>query len=184
MAFGEGPFGSMPFGGVPEGIEAAFDVDRRVGGQTIITVTSFVDQALLKFWLQNPQDLRLIDRRKFEELVAELFNGFGYEVELTKRTRDGGKDIVAIKRNAEADVKYLIECKRPNPGKPVGVKTVRELHSVKITEGATKAILATTTHFTHDAKQLFEQHRWELELRDFESIQQWIAEYLRIQRRR
>ncbi len=181
MVFGAGPFGGMPFGGAPDDIHAVFDLERQIGGEAIITVASFVDQALLKHWHENPQDLRVIDRRKFEELVAELFSGFGYEVELTKRTRDGGKDIVAIKRSAESDVKYLIECKRPNPGKPVGVSTVRELHSVKMTEKATKAILATTTYFTHDARQLFEQHRWELELKDFESIQHWIAEYLQIQ---
>jgi HJR/Mrr/RecB family endonuclease len=44
-----------------------------------------------------------LNRRLFEEFVAELFHEFGYEVELTKRTRDGGRDVIAI-REAEAAV--------------------------------------------------------------------------------
>lgn len=163
--------------------EATFDLDRPVAGSTIIVASSFVNQALLEYWQRNPNDLRLIDRRRFEELVAELFSGFGYEVELTRQTRDGGKDIIAVKRS-EVAVKFLIECKRPDPGHLVGVGPVRELHSVKVTEGATKAILATTTSFTRDALQLFHRHRWELEPRDFHAIQQWIHEYLQLRARR
>ena len=76
-----------------------------------------------------------MNRRGFEELVAELFGGFGYEVELTKQTRDGGRDIVAIKRG-EVQVKYLIECKRPDPGGHVGVGPARELLGVLTDEKA------------------------------------------------
>ncbi len=118
-----------------------------------------------------------MDRRKFEELVAELFVGFGYEVELTKRTRDGGKDIVAIKRR-EVEVRFLIECKRPDISNKVSVGAVRELHGAKSDDPASKAILATTGYFTRDAVLYFERHRWELEPKDFNSIQDWIAQYL------
>jgi hypothetical protein len=40
-----------------------------------------------------------VDARTLEEIVAELFDNFGYEVELTKRTRDGGRDIIAIRHS-------------------------------------------------------------------------------------
>lgn len=182
MSFGSHSFGAASFGGAPEDFEAAFEVAQIIGGQTIIEVSSLVGETLIQYWHRQPEALRLIDRRKFEELVAELFAGFGYDVELTQQTRDGGKDIVALKRR-EVDVKFIIECKRPNPGKAVGVSAVRELHSVKMTEGATKAILATTTYFSPDAKLLFEKHRWELEPRDFGAIREWIADYLRLKGR-
>lgn len=67
----------------------------------------------------------------------------------------------------------------PGPGNPIGVSTVRELYGVKVDDGATKAILATTTYFTPDAKQFFDKHRWELEPRDFDDIHRWIDDYLR-----
>jgi restriction endonuclease Mrr len=175
------PFGAPftpPFGGLPENFTASFDLERKDDGHSIIEVASFVDRSLIERLHRFPNDLRLIDRRKFEEIIAELFKGFGYETELTQRTRDGGKDIIAIKRQ-EIDVKYLIECKRPDPGNPIGVSAVRELLGVKVDDNATKAILATTTYFTKDANLFFEKHRWELELKDYNAIMAWIADYLK-----
>ena len=122
-----------------------------------------------------------MDRRKFEELVAELFGGFGYDVELTKQTRDGGRDIVAVKRE-EVQVKYLIECKRPDRGGYVGIRPVRELLGVRADEEATKAILATTARFSKDARVLFERHRWILELKEYDDLREWIDQYMRIKR--
>ena len=139
------------------------------GQQSLIQVVSFVDRALIERLRKHPDDLRTINRRVFEELVAELFNGFGYEVELTKRTRDGGKDVIAIRRK-EVETRFLVECKRPDPGNPVGVSTVRELYGVKADDGASKAILATTTYLTPDAKLFIERHRWELEAREYDAI--------------
>lgn len=111
-------------------------------------------------------------------MIAELFNGFGYEVELTKQTRDGGIDIFAVK-HSEVSVKYIIQAKRPKPEKPVGVDPVQALYGVKGDEGATKAILATTTSFTKPAFMLVERNKWELELRDYEGLMRWINEYLK-----
>lgn len=160
-------------------IEAQFDIERDIDGKTIIECSGLVGQQFVEFFHKYPQELKLINRRRFEELVAELFGGFGYEIELTKQTRDGGKDIVAIKR-AEVQVKYLIECKRPDPGGYVGVRPVRELLGIKKDEGATKAILATTAYFSKDARLLFERHQWELELKEHEDLKEWIQLYLRI----
>ena len=92
---GFGPLGSYPLGGLPDDFSASFDIDRADDGHSIIEVVSFVDRALIDELQRCPDDLRVINRRRFEELIAELFNGFGYEVELTQRTRDGGKDIGA-----------------------------------------------------------------------------------------
>jgi HJR/Mrr/RecB family endonuclease len=170
-------YGSRAYGDNPVGLSATFNLDEQTGSKSIIQIASLVDRALIERLQQYPDDLRVIDRHRFEQLIAELFSGFGYEVELTQRTRDGGKDIIAIKRS-EIDLRFLIECKRPDPGNPVGIKTVRELYGVKVDDGASKAILATTTYFSPDAKIFSEKHRWELELKDFEAINGWIAKYL------
>lgn len=174
---GFGPIGSAPIGALPDDFSAKFELDDQAGSNSIIQIATLFDRALIERLHQYPDDLRVIDRRRFEQLIAELFAGFGYEVELTQRTRDGGKDIIAIKR-CEIDLRFLIECKRPDPGNPVSVSTVRELYGVKVDDGASKAILATTTYFSPDAKRFSEKHRWELELKDFKAIKGWIAKYL------
>lgn len=169
--------GAYPPGYVRGNLTATFDLEKKENGHSIIEVVSYFDRALIEKLQRFPDDLRVIDRRKFEELIAELWVGFGYEVELTQRTRDGGKDIIAIKRQ-EVDVRFLIECKRPDPGKPVSVSTVRELYGVICDDRASKAILVTTTYFSPDAKIFFERHQWELEPKAFEDIQIWINKYL------
>jgi restriction system protein len=176
---GFGAIGEAAISAVPDEIGIVFNVDNNSDNKSIIEIASIVDCALIERLRQYPEDLRIINRRKFEEIIAELFSGFGYEVELTKRTRDGGKDIIAIKRR-EVSVKYLIECKRPDPDNPVTVSTVRELLGVKVDDNATKAILATTTYLSPDAKIFVEKHQWELEAREFEGIKNWLDEYLSI----
>lgn len=161
--------------------EAQFDIERKIDGKTIIECSGLVGQKFVEFFHKYPDELKIMDRRKFEELVAELFEGFGYHVELTKQTRDGGRDIIAVKRE-EVQVKHLIECKRPDPGGYVGVRPVRELLGVKQDEGATKAILATTAYFSKDAKLFFERHPWELELKEYADLKTWIDLYMKIRR--
>jgi len=162
-------------------IEVQFDLERKIDGKTIIECSGLVGQEFVEFFHKYPDELKIMDRRRFEELVAELFGGFGYDVELTKQTRDGGRDIIAVKRE-EVQVKYLIECKRPDPGGYVGVRPVRELLGVRQDEEATKAILATTAYFSKDAKLFFERHPWILELKEYDDLKKWIDLYMRIKR--
>lgn len=180
--------GMAPLGSVPLGAGPAFAIGERIAtfdvaapsealGPSLIEVVSFVDRALIERMYRNPSDLRTIDRRHFEEVVAEIWSGFGYEVELTKRTRDGGKDVVAVRRR-EVNTRFLIECKRPDPGNKIAVSTVRELYGVKGDFGANKAILATTSYLTGPAQEFVDRHPWELEARDFEGLMEWIRAYL------
>ena len=142
-------------------------------------ITTSVDENLIRYFSEHPEEIKTMNRRLFEEMIAELFSGFGYKVELTKQTRDGGIDIFAIK-DLEVSVKYIIQAKRPEPGNPVRVEPVRALYWVKHREKATKAILATTTYFTKDAKMEFRDRLWELELKEYEGILGWINTYLKI----
>ena len=145
----------------------------------IIEVTDSVSVKLMKYIQANPTELLRMDRRRFEELIAQIWSGFGFTVELTQRTRDGGVDVIAI-RKEHVNERFLIECKRPDPGKPVGIAPVRALFGVLVDQRATRGILATTAHFSKDATIFFEDHKWQLEGKDFGGIQDWINQYLRI----
>lgn len=130
------------------------------------------------------QEMPYSDHRIFEELVAEIFKGFGYSIELTKRTRDGGKDIIALKkRDGLVEEKILIECKHWED--KIDVNPVRNLIGVAMCqeELPTGIILATTSHFTKDAEKIkiYSAIKIELERRDYEDILGWIQEYDAIQ---
>ena len=145
----------------------------------IVLATWSLTQKLIQLH-NEPNTLRTLDRRLFEEIVAEIFDGFGYETELTAKTRDGGRDIIAVGNRQQIATKYLIECKRPDSGNPVGVGLVRQLLGVVEDEKATKGLLVSTTYFSPDAKAFEERNEWRLQLNDFEHITAWIAQYLEI----
>lgn len=176
---GYGPIASAPIGGdgfdfYAPSVLVGDDPDEK---QRHIEVATWFERRLIQELHSHPERLTSLDRRDFEQLVAEMFDGFGYDVELTARTRDGGKDVIAIRRK-EVRTRILIECKRPDAGNPVVVGTVRELYGVLCDDGASKAILATTSRFTQDARAFIERNEWRLEGRDFDGIQGWVSEYL------
>ena len=76
----------------------------------------------------------------------------------------------------KGDFKTFIECKKYSAGRKVGVDIVRSLYgTAAVLEGA-NALLATTSYFSRDAKSL-KASRYDLELRDFDDILQWVNEY-------
>lgn len=136
----------------------------------IIEANQLLIQQINKF----PELIYDVDPRKFEEIIAEIFYKMGFQVELTKATRDGGYDIVAISNNME---KYLIECKRYAKHKKISVGFVQRLLGIKISEKARKAILATTSTFTWPAYDFGLKNIWHLELKDYNDIMLWVNQY-------
>jgi len=179
MTYGTHPFGSATYGGSVADFKVSFNIDKTIDDQPMIAVSDLVDKALIEHFNRYPEELQFMDRRRFEVLVAELFKGYGYEVELTQRTRDGGKDIIAIRHHIVSE-KFIVECKRPDPQNKVGVRAVRELIGVKDIENATKAILVTTAYFSHDAQVLLDRHKWEVEGKDYIALKSWIEQYLKL----
>jgi HJR/Mrr/RecB family endonuclease len=139
-----------------------------------VEVASAVNRLLAETDIHRER-LLVLTPRQFEELIAEIWAKLGYSVELTARTRDNGRDVIAVRR-VEAETRYLIECKRYAPEKKVGVEFVRALYGVKVDDKATKAFLATTSTFTRGALKFCENHRWELEARDFDGVLKWIEQ--------
>lgn len=124
------------------------------------------------------------DWRVFEEIVAEIFRKFGYEIELTKRTRDGGKDIIALRKSGDSVTeRLLIECKHWKS--KIDVKPIRNLIGVAVTQDElpTGIILATTSTFTEDAKELKINPTIsiELDLKDYNDVLNWIGDYNTLQ---
>lgn len=133
-----------------------------------------VSDELLRLLARNPDLLFSLHPRKFEEVVAEIFFRNGFEVELTKSTRDGGKDIIAVFNKMNISTKYIIECKRYAKKNKVSLGLVQRLLGVKISTSANKAILATTSTFTRDAIAFTSNYIWDLELKDYDDIVLWL----------
>jgi restriction system protein len=69
---------------------------------------------------------------------------------------------------------YYVECKRYAPDHPVGVNLVRELYGVVQADRVTAGILATTSFFTRGAKEFQSEVAYQISLRDYFGIQDWL----------
>lgn len=93
-------------------------------------------------WIQK------LSWRDFELEVSQLFVRMGYHTQATKPSGDGGVDIWAVKGQETA----VIQCKHWKQQK-VGLETVQALSAVKISEGASHAILVTSSFLEPGAKK-------------------------------
>ncbi len=128
----------------------------------------------LKKW---PEDVYKLSPHKFEEMIAALLADQGCKVEMTLKTRDGGKDIIASMDTAIGKVITLVEAKRYNDTRPVRVELLRQLYGVLHDHPASHAMLVTTSYFTRDAEEFQRRHDYELSLRKFADIKNWIEIY-------
>lgn len=140
----------------------------------IITEVRHVSEEMLRRAAMEPSFIYEMPSRRFEELVAELFERRGYDVTLTPATRDGGKDMYAAKRDDIGSFLYIVECKRHAPDRPVGVGVVRALHGVAQSERANAAIVVTTSTFSAPARNFAEELKWQMTLRDYQDLRGWL----------
>lgn len=141
---------------------------------TAIITLSPINDTILKYLSENPMALYQLTSRKFEEVMAEIYNRLGYKIELTKATRDGGKDIILRKPDILGDFIYYVECKKYASDNPIGVGIVREFSSVINWDKVNGGIIATTSYFAKDAKKLILDYNlgFQIQMHDYGKIQE------------
>ncbi len=134
-------------------------------------------QLLLEQLRQQRISLHDIHWRQFEEIVAELLQQDGYMVELGRGTKDGGKDIVAVKEVPGCGLIMSVwQAKKLNRENKVDIHVIRELADTRIQNGASKGVIVTTTSLTKDALKRIEQDRYLLHKVDGEDLATWIQQ--------
>lgn len=133
-----------------------------------------VSAELIRYLQKNPEELYQLKPRQFEELICEILNGFGWDVQLTKATRDGGYDIFAISKDISGmSSSWLIECKKYSPTNKVGIDVVRSLCGVKNDLKVSNAMIATTSFFSSEVHKA-KSSRYDFQLVDYNGIVEWL----------
>lgn len=103
-------------------------------------------------------NLATLEWEAFEDLIGKLFSKeFSDEnskVEVTKRSRDGGADVIITSTDPIRGGKYIVQVKRYN--KTVSPTAVRDLYGTIQHEGALKGILVTTSDFGKSSFEFIE----------------------------
>lgn len=161
---GFGPIASMPLGGTPnwsnieKSLEASSTIlialqvikeHEAVDEGRIITACDVPWAVLAKLLEKDPNFIKELTRnpRKFEELIAASYSKSGFEVVLTPRSGDGGKDVIATKRG-EYSIRIIDQVKAYSPGTRVTHDDVRAIIGVLASDrAASKAVVTTTSCF-------------------------------------
>ena len=130
-----------------------------------VVTHSLVDKVALR-----PEILQEITPRQFEELVCELFERKGYNVQLTKQTRDGGKDLIVLNNSVLGDLVIYAECKKKAPRHPVNVGLVRQLYGTVEADRVTAGIMVTNSYFSKDARRFQQTIKSRMNLIDYSEL--------------
>lgn len=143
----------------------------------IITFSKNVNDELVRYLKKHPNAIYQIHWRAFEELIADILAGFGWQVNLTKQTKDGGYDIFGVYQDKSGIRDTLIvECKKWNHEMKVGIDVVRSLYAVKTDLRVGNALLATTSFFTKGVED-FKASHYDFHTKDFHGIIEWLNHY-------
>ncbi|MDC0678731.1 restriction endonuclease [Sorangium atrum] len=112
--------------------------------------------------------------RDLELLAAALYDAMGYRYEVTRKSKDGGVDVIALSESGRKRQRHLIQCKHT---RLVGVEPVNQILAVVERRRATQAVLLTSGRFTKGALAIqAEEDR--VELVDGETLILRLNEYL------
>jgi len=136
-----------------------------------------INEELKRYFSKHPDKLYNLTPRKFEELVADILKDFGFDVELTSATRDGGFDIYAYMKTQIGIFLTFVECKRWTPPNHVGIEVVQRLQGVQHTNNAHKSMIVTTSFFTQPAILESKKHENLMTLVDYNNLKNWLENY-------
>ena len=150
------------------------DKELIIPSRDIITGVTIINDSLLQRVKDDPNIIYNMSSREFEEMVCELLDKQGYDVKLTKQTRDGGKDIIVVQNSVLGEFCIYVECKKYDMSNPISVKLVRELYGTVMADNATAGMIITTSYFTKDAKEYQNKIKHRMTLKDYNDLIQEI----------
>ena len=136
-----------------------------------------INEEVKKYFKKYPEKMHDLTSRKFEELIASILEDMNLDVQLTKATRDGGRDIIATMKNALTSMLIFVECKKYSPDFKVDVSIIREVAGVHTFRKPEKSIIVTTSTFTKDAIEEAQMLNGKMELKDYENLKEWLEKY-------
>ena len=147
--------------------------------KSILSIADPIEQIIYES-SRRPEVIYKLLPRDFERFLAKIFEGFGYQVELTSQTRDGGADLICVSKKHGIPLKLAVEAKRYAPDKPVTVNLVRQFVGANKEFKANKLIYVCTSSYTKSAIQYANMPSVVdlLELKNFKDILHWANQFI------
>ena len=112
--------------------------------EEVKVIMTAVSSRFAKMIAKSPDVLDELEWRDLERVMAEVFDGIGFSVELTPGSKDGGKDIV-LQCNVEGrQCEYVVELKHWRSRQRVGGGYLRSFLKVIVREGRSGGLFLST----------------------------------------
>jgi len=139
---------------------------------------NFLPVRVIQKIYDNPNLLKKMGSRDFEHFIAELLERLGFKgVEVTPRSGDGGRDILATQFVNDIPILIALECKRYGVGKKIKPEIMRALFGT-VSASKTKVnkgVLVTTSTFSKGAKEFIMSEPL-VGGKDFYDLVKWIEQ--------
>lgn len=147
--------------------------------EELISAVRVINEEFM-IWLKTHTDhTAKIHADAFEQITGEILTSHGFSVAFTGRVKNRSADLLAIQRDEHGVlVKYLIECKRYDGSKKVGIEILNAVVGASFRAKVSHALLVTTSSFTSGvfaARAELEDFR--LDLHDGAQITEWLSDY-------
>lgn len=145
----------------------------------LIESLKFISFEYMTWLKKHPKAINRISWEALEKITAEIFASKGFYVALTGKQKGKSADIIAVQEdNLGIETRYLIECKKYNKSRNIGLEIINGVLGAKIREGAEHAILVTTSTFSnHVLANTAKFKSLNINLRDGNDLINWISEY-------
>ena len=110
-----------------------------------------VSRKFIEMITVDPRELDRFEWREMERILAEVFEGLGFGVELTPGSKDGGKDIVLTCRIASKTHTYYVEVKHWRSRTRVGTGAISDFLNVIVNEEVDGGLYLSTYGFCSSA---------------------------------
>lgn len=144
-------------------------------------IIKIVSKAFIERIAENPKFLDELEWREMEKTLSELFEGLAFKVELTRPSKDGGKDLILEMTKEGGTISYIVEVKHWRSRQKVGQNSIKEFIEVICNEKREKGLYLSTYGFTENAFEgLSELERTKIKFGEQEKIVSLCKTYLKV----
>ena len=133
---------------------------------------------IIELLSRSPEAMYEIDWRKWEEIIAAAYSHQGFDVVLTPRSNDKGRDVIATSKGL-GSVRFFEQVKAYRPGHVVTAEEVRAMVGVlTLDPNVSKGLVTTTSTFAPGVMQDPEIARlmpYRLELKGGNALLEWLT---------
>jgi len=145
----EGPLGQA----MEQKAGLSYDLKARLG------LTRHAPGLLCNFLLTRGRSLaEILDPYQFEELIGVIYAQEGWQnIELTPKSRDGGKDVIAKRITSGTTTVAYIQVKKNTESHKVGITEVKEFVATVAADKVDMGYIVTTSYFSRPATRWLQE---------------------------